>query len=242
MKKVLFGALLLALAVVVPLPTMAQVGITVNIPLPPAIAYAAPPNVIPLPDTNDVYVLPDIAADVFFWNGWWWRLWEGRWYRSHYYDRGWGYYHHVPRFYFDVDPNWRAYYRDHTWEGHRWNYGPIPYGQLQQNWKSWHTTQHWAKQGTWGVQGYQPRSQQQRQVLQQQRQHEYQQRPEVQQHQPKPAVQQRAHQRGPQVQQPRPPQENVRPQQRPEQRPQAQQPERSQRQGKPERGEEEHNK
>jgi len=241
MKSVLCGALLLALAIVVPLPTMAQVGITVNIPLPPAMTFAAPPNVVVLPDTNDVYVVPGVAVDLFFVNGWWWRFWEGRWYRSHYYDRGWGYYQRVPRFYFDVDPNWRASYRDHTWNGHRWNYEPIPNRQLQQNWKSWHSTQHWAKQGTWGVQGYQPRSPQQRQALQQQRQHEYQQRPEVQQHQPRPAAQPRAQQRGPQGPQARQPQENVRPEQRPEPRPQGQ-PQHPQREGKPERGEEEPHK
>ena len=93
------------------------------------------------------------------------------------------YYNHVPSFYFNVDPGWRGYYRDHNWNGHRWNYERISNQRLQQNWKSWHNNRYWEKQGTWGVQGYHPRSQQQRQELRHQRQQQYQQRPEVQHHQ-----------------------------------------------------------
>ena len=208
MKKLLFGTLFLALAIIGPIPAMAAVDINVNISLPPPIAFAAPPDVIVLPDTNDVYVAPDVDTDLFFWNGFWWRLWDGRWYRSHYYDRGWGYYNRVPSFYFDIDPGWRGYYRDHNWQGHRWNYERIPDQRLQQSWKNWHTSQYWGKQKTWGVQGYQPRPQQQRQALRQQRQQQYQQRPEVQQQQRQPQPQQqRQPQAQPQGQQQRQPQQ-----------------------------------
>jgi len=184
MKKLLCETMLLAMLIAVPIPTMAEVNVNIGIgfPLPPPIAFASQPELVVLPDTY-VYVFPDIAADIFFWNGWWWRLWEGRWYRSHYYNRGWGYYNYVPRFYFDVDPGWRAYYRDHNWYGHRWNYERIPQQRLQQNWRSWQSNRYWERNATWGVQGYKPRPPQQRQDLRQQRQQQYQQRPEVQQHQ-----------------------------------------------------------
>ncbi len=190
MKKLLFGAILLALVSVLPMMTMAAVDISIGISLPPPIVFAAPPEVIVIPDTY-VYVVPDLDVDIFFYSGWWWRPWEGRWYRSHYYDRGWSYYHSVPSFYFDVDPGWRGYYRDHNWYGHRWNYERIPHQQLQRSWKSWEKDRHWERRGTWGVQSYQPRSQQQRQELRQQRQQQYQHRPEVQQHQQKAQHQQR---------------------------------------------------
>jgi hypothetical protein len=98
MKKLLFGTILLALIIVVPVPTMAAIDIHIGIPLPPPILFPAPPQVIVIPDTDDVYVVPDIDVDVFFWNGWWWRPWEGRWYRSRYYNRGWSYYDNVPTF------------------------------------------------------------------------------------------------------------------------------------------------
>ena len=81
MKKLLLGAILLALAMVVPIPAMAGVSINIGIPLPPPIPFAAPPSVIVMPETSGVYVVPDVDADLFFWDGFWWRLWEGRWYR-----------------------------------------------------------------------------------------------------------------------------------------------------------------
>ena len=98
MKKLLFGAMLLALAISVPIPTMAQVSVQIGIPLPPLIAFPAPPAVILLPNTG-IYVAPDLAVDFFFFDGWWWRPWEGRWYRSRNYRSGWGYYNGVPSFY-----------------------------------------------------------------------------------------------------------------------------------------------
>jgi hypothetical protein len=194
MKKLLLGTILLALSIVVPIPTMAGVDISIGISLPPPIVFEAPPDVIVMPDTNDVYVVPDIDVDIFFWNGWWWRPWEGRWYRSHYYNRGWAYYNNVPSFYFDVDPGWRGHYRDHNWYGHRWNYERIPHRRLQQNWKSWHNNRHWERQRTWGVQGYKPRPKQRIRELRHQRQEQYQQRPEVQRHQQQIQKQQRQRQ------------------------------------------------
>ena len=205
MKKVLFATMLLALVIVVPIPTMAQVGISVSIGLPPPVVFAEPPAVIVLPDTPDVYVVPGIDVDLFFWSGWWWRPWQGGWYRSRYYNRGWGYYSNVPSFYYDVDPGWRGYYRDRNWYGHPWHYERIDHQRLQRNWQTWHNNRHWERQQTWGVQNYQPRPQQQRQELRQQRQQQYQQRPEVQQHQQQRQQQQKQPQtqKSKQVQQPR---------------------------------------
>jgi hypothetical protein len=195
MKNLLLGTILLTLAIIVPIPTMAGVDVSIGISLPPPIVFEAPPDVIVLPDTNYVYVVPDIYyADLFFWNGWWWRPWEGRWYRSQYYNRGWAYYNNVPGFYFDVDPGWRGYYRDHSWHGHQWNYERIPNRRLQQNWKSWNKNRYWERQGNWGLHRYQPRPQQQRDELRHQRQEQYQQRPDVQRHQQWMQERQKQHQ------------------------------------------------
>jgi len=81
MKRLLFGILLLAFVIVVPIPTMAGVDVSVSIALPPPIVFSAPPEMIVLPETY-VYVVPDVDVDIFFYDGWWWRPWEGRWYRS----------------------------------------------------------------------------------------------------------------------------------------------------------------
>jgi len=130
MKALLFGILLLVLTVVVPMPTLAAVNVGVGVALPPPIVVETPPAMVALPNATGVYVAPDVAVDLFFWNGWWWRPWGGYWYRSRYYDHGWGYYRNVPRFYRSVNPGWRGYYRSRNWNGRPWNYRPIPHQQF----------------------------------------------------------------------------------------------------------------
>ncbi len=237
MKTLFWGIVLTVLALLLPAPTEASVDISIGISLPPPIVFEGPPEVIVLPDTDDVYVVPGLDIDIFFWDGWWWRPWEGRWYRSRYYNRGWVFYSSVPRFYYDVDPEWRVYYRSHEWHGHPWNYERIPDRRLLQNWKTWHGNRYWERRKTWGVQGYRPPPQRERQELRRQRQEEYQQRPEVkrfmqqkqeQQRQRQVREPQREPQRRPQTQEPqRQPQQRPQmrePQRQPQQRPQMQEP------------------
>jgi hypothetical protein len=156
MKKILLITALLLSVNLFPIPTMAGVDISVSIGLPPPIMFSAPPHLIVLPETY-VYVVPGVDVDIFFYGGWWWRPWEGRWYRSHHYDSGWAYYQSVPTFYREIPSNWRNDYRDHQWRGHQWNYQPISHQKVQQNWRGWEKNRHWENQQTWGVQGLQPR-------------------------------------------------------------------------------------
>jgi len=157
MKKLLLGTILLALVIVVPMPTMAGVDVGISISLPPLIVFAAPPELVVLPETN-VYAVPDLDVDIFFYNGWWWRPWEGRWYRSRNHNSGWGYYRDVPSFYRDIPSGWRNDYKERRWKGHQWNYQRIPHQQVQRNWSNWGKSRHWEKQNTWGVQGLKPRT------------------------------------------------------------------------------------
>jgi len=136
MKKLYLLTIFLALVMITPIPAMAGVRVGVNIGLPPIVigiggGPPGPPDLVQIPDTDQVYVAPDVNVELFFWNGWWWRPYEGRWYRSHYYDRGWAYYNRAPRFYRHVDPGWRGNYRTHTWHGRPWNYQRIPGGHFQ---------------------------------------------------------------------------------------------------------------
>src|SRR4030042_2887055 len=102
MKKLLFGTMLLALVIVVPFSTVADVNISIGIPLPPLVVFAGPVEVIVIPDTY-VYVIPEIEEDMFFYGGWWWRPWEGRWFRSRYYDGDWVNFRYSLFSYHDVD-------------------------------------------------------------------------------------------------------------------------------------------
>jgi len=159
MRKAMIRTLFLLVAVLVPLSARAQVGVSVNVnvPLPPPIVFPAPPALVVLPETN-VYVVPDIEADIFFSRGWWWRPWEGRWYRSRHHDHGWVFYRAAPPpFYRRVPPGWRNDYREHRWKGREWKHERIPHGDVQRNWRGGGRDRHWQPHHPGAVQGMGPR-------------------------------------------------------------------------------------
>jgi hypothetical protein len=57
---------------------------------PPDYRFAAPPEVVVIPGTY-VYMVPDANVDVLFFQGYWWRPYEGHWYRSRDYNGRWDY-------------------------------------------------------------------------------------------------------------------------------------------------------
>jgi hypothetical protein len=157
----IFAALPLSLALSFSAPASAGVDVGINISLPLPIVFVAPPEVVVIPETY-VYVVPDVGDEIYFYNGWWWRPYEGRWFRSRHYDSGWAWYRRVPSFYGRVPPTWRSDYRDRRWQGRPWNHQPIPQQQLQRNWNTWQKSRYWEKQQGWGVQGLKSGAQPQR--------------------------------------------------------------------------------
>jgi hypothetical protein len=153
--------ILLALIMGSSVPARAAVDVHVSIPLPPLIVFSAPPAVVVIPETY-VYAVPDVDADIFFHGGWWWRPWEGRWYRSRRYDSGWGHYRSVPSFYRGIPQGWRNDYRERRWKGKEWEHERIPHEQVQRNWSSWEKNKHWEKEKSWGVKGLKPQTRSQK--------------------------------------------------------------------------------
>ncbi len=128
------GALLLVLTGAA---TQSEAGVGVP---PPPFMFAAPPVVIVIPGTY-VYMVPDIDVDFLFFQGYWWRPYEGRWYRSRDYKGGWRYIE--PR---SIPRGLRALpqdYRHRITPGHE----RIPHGDVQRNWKKWEKEKHWDRQG-----------------------------------------------------------------------------------------------
>lgn len=157
MKKIA-GVVFLVLALALPLPTKAQVNFNINISVPPPIVVSQPPRLVVIPETY-VYVAPELDVDIFFYDGWWWRSWDGRWYRSRSYSSGWIYYQYEPVFYRDVPREWRRWHRDRRWREYTWEYRPIPFSEVEKNWRDWEHRRYWERENTWGVRGLRPSSQ-----------------------------------------------------------------------------------
>lgn len=168
MKKMILRTSLLTMMALIPLPTMAGIHIDIpappsihidvpapphiriGVPMPPHIEFSAPPRLVVVPETY-VYVAPDVEEEIFFSDGWWYRPWEGRWYRSRHHNSGWQHYRSTPSFYSHVPNNWRNDYNERHWRGQQWNIQPMPHTQVQKNWRSWKTNNHWERNQTWGV-------------------------------------------------------------------------------------------
>jgi len=135
------GALLLVMAGSA---AQSEAGVSVNIGvnLPPY-RFAAPPNVVVIPGTY-VYMVPDIDVDILFFQGYWWRPYEGHWYRSRNYKGSWRYVE--PR---RIPIGLRELPHDYR---HRLSpgYQRVPHRDLQRNWKKWEKERYWDRHGDQG--------------------------------------------------------------------------------------------
>jgi hypothetical protein len=136
--KVLF-ALTLLLTVWLSFPTSAsavKVEVNIGIGLP---VYQAPPELVVVPNSY-VYVVPD--QDVFFYQGYWFRPYEGRWYRARAYNGPWSFIvrDRVPVSVINLPPDYRQ----------RVYHERIPYGQVKKNWHAWERDRYWDAHGEKG--------------------------------------------------------------------------------------------
>ncbi len=112
----------------------AAVNVQVNLP---AIRFAAPPEVVVIPGTY-VYMVPDIETDVLFFQGYWWRPYEGRWYRSGDYKGRWSYV--APS---RVPGGLRSLPQDYRHRISSPGHERIGHRDVKSNWKRWEREKHW---------------------------------------------------------------------------------------------------
>jgi hypothetical protein len=112
----------------------AEINVNIDIPL-PGIVITGPPAMVVVPDTY-VYFAPDVEADLFFYRGYWYRPYQGRWYISLGYNGPWGgiAIGNVPPALINLPPDCR-----YTHPGHE----RMPYGMVQRNWRTWEEERHW---------------------------------------------------------------------------------------------------
>jgi len=143
MKKEILFAILVGIIFLIgmghPNGVIADVNINVgiNVPPPPPLVIPAPPSVFVVPRTY-VYFVPDVKVDIFFYHDYWYRPYEGRWYRSASYNGPWVYIipKHVPLVLLHLPPDFRR-----VPPGHQ----RIPYGQLKKHWMTWENEKYWDK-------------------------------------------------------------------------------------------------
>jgi hypothetical protein len=141
MKRIMLVAILIVATILLvfmayPNRSMADVNLNIGI-VPPSIVIPASPAVVLIPGTY-IYFIPDIEADILFYHDYWYRPYEGHWYRARSYNGPWVYVvpARVPRVLIHLQPDFR-----HIPPGHE----RIPYGQLKKNWRRWEQEKYWDK-------------------------------------------------------------------------------------------------
>ncbi len=140
-RALLLAGLLFLSLIVLPLPGIAQVGVGVRIGPPPPYRIAAPPPVVVIPGTY-VYVVPDIDTDIFFFDGYWYRLYQNAWFSARSYNGPWIFVPgpRVPRALVELPPDYRRI--PPGWRR-------IPYGQFRKNWADWERNRYWDRDRDW---------------------------------------------------------------------------------------------
>jgi len=107
--------------------------------VPPAVDV--PPELVVLPGT-DIYAAPSVGADLYFVDGYWWRPWNGHWYRSHY-GNDWSMVSSAPYFYRSIPHGWREDYYQHRWNGRPWDYHYVSRNEAVTHWNRWKRDRYW---------------------------------------------------------------------------------------------------
>jgi hypothetical protein len=81
---------------------------------------------------------------MLFYQGYWYRPYEGHWFRSRSYNGPWQYREQVPGPIVQLPPNYYRVYREPPPE-----YRRVPYGQVKENWNNWERTRYWEKDEYW---------------------------------------------------------------------------------------------
>ncbi|TAN37901.1 MAG: hypothetical protein EPN25_14810 [Nitrospirae bacterium] len=113
-----------------------RVGIGINLPV---FTFAEPPSLVVIPGTY-VYAPVDADIDIVFYQGYWYRPYEGGWFRARSYNGPWRHIPRAPRVLIDLPPDYRHRYRDHS---------RIEYRDFNRHWRGWERNKHWERNERW---------------------------------------------------------------------------------------------
>jgi hypothetical protein len=115
-----------------------SVGVGINLP---AYRFGAAPSLVVIPGTY-AYFAPEADVDIVFYSGYWYRPYEGRWYRGRGYNGPWGVVApaRIPRALIELPHDYRRVYREHP---------RIAYPDFNRQWRNWERNRHWEKDERW---------------------------------------------------------------------------------------------
>lgn len=102
----------------------------------PTVIITRPPAAVVIPETRYVYFLPDFEENIFFYHGFWYRVYLDEWYKSKGYNGPWSRVQKVP----DAVMKLPADFRTVSPGQER-----IPYRALKKNWRVWEESKFWDK-------------------------------------------------------------------------------------------------
>ncbi len=111
-----------------------NVDVNLNIGL-PVLKVGPDPMMAVVPGTY-VYFVVDLDADLFFYQGYWWRMHNGHWHRAAAAGGPWVLFKVVPHPLLNLPPGWRKLPPGHA---------KFKYAELKKNWKQWEKEKRWDK-------------------------------------------------------------------------------------------------
>ncbi len=135
---------LLVLGLIMPSKSPAEVSVNITVPL-PGLVIPAPPALVVIPGTY-AYYPPEVSVDIFFYHGFWYRPYGGRWYMSRDYNGPWGgvAVGRVPVALRRLPPGYR--------QGPA-GYRSVPYPEVRRNWQTWERDRYWDRHEGRGERG-----------------------------------------------------------------------------------------
>jgi len=112
----------------------AEVNVNIGVGL-PGLMIPAPPVMVVIPGTY-VYYPPDVSVDIFYYRGYWYRPYRGRWFISAEYNGPWSgvVIGRIPRVLINLPPTYRRLPP---------GYERMPYDMVRRNWRGWERDRHW---------------------------------------------------------------------------------------------------
>lgn len=136
MKKILLIMAALVMVMGIAGEGMAGVNVNIGIDLPP-LQFRTAPDVVVVPSGDaDIYMVPGTPG-LYFYDGYWYRVHEDRWFRSRAYNGRWAYVRPeiVPGVVVGISPEYSLHLPP--------DYMRIRFGNFKRNWRSWERDRHW---------------------------------------------------------------------------------------------------